>query len=273
MFQYFSTAGLRAAIAAVGLFASSAGTAHAAPIMIDDFDGPAPPSAGQTFFITGSNGGGDPSPYLLKQSQASGILGGQRDSLVNVIGTAQLGSALGVVGWDNSRNAGLFQINTTPGPGSAVILQYDGADADTPTAPGTPAALVNGQGLGNVDLTSGGTNNALVLRFASCDAAGGLTINISATTAGGGTSTYTGSVADHASAYDLLIPFSSFAHTGGGVLTSISSITLVFNVTGVPNVDFALNSIAAVPEPPAFALLAVGACGLLVCGWRRRKQN
>ena len=175
MFQSLFTAGWRAAIAAVGLAALCAGTAPAAQITIDDFDGPAPPSPGQAFFITGTNGGGDPSPFLLKQSQASGVLGGQRDSLVNVIGTAQLGSALGVVGWDTSRNAGLFQINTTPGPGSAVILQYDGVDTDTPRAGGNPAALVTGTGLGNFDLTSGGTNSTLRLRFASSDAPGGLT--------------------------------------------------------------------------------------------------
>lgn len=267
MFSKLFHAKLAPAWAVACLLAISAGTARAATVMIDDFEGPTP---GRTYFITGSSGGGDPSPLLMKQSQASGILGGQRDSLVNVIGTAQLGSALGVVGWDAARNAGLFQINTTPGPGSAVALQYDGTDAD---APGAPAQLTNGQGLGGFDLSSGGSNNVLKLTFASCDAPGGLTINISATSPGGGTSSFLTSVADHNSKYELLIPFSSFTHTGTGTLTSINSISFLFNVAGVPNVDFALDSIAAVPEPSTCVLLAVGVCGLLASGWSRKRQR
>ena len=123
------------------------GVAYVGQLTIDNFNDPNP---AQTYFIPR----GRSDPRLLKASgPAADIIGGDRDLLVNVLGTPNAGSAQGFVGTAGALNA--LQAGAGPGPGNEVTLQYSGANTDSVTGGGS---LTNAQAL-NVDLSNGGVLN------------------------------------------------------------------------------------------------------------------
>src|SRR5687768_15161337 len=234
-----------AAVAALGLGLSAVAQVGAAPIVIDDFGQPNP----EQFYVIGAI---NADPLLHKTSHAS-ILGGERDLLVDVVGTAELTSATGTIG------GGVFDF----GSQDAVLasLQWDGVDADQllPTR-----ALVNAQGL-TVDLTGGGMNGQLVLSFTNLDAgeeSDTLPVSITLTGPAGATASFSGTIPEGIAPFDYVIPFASMSTAGGFSFGNVTSIGLTLNGgTTRPDADFGLDSFTAapIPEPAALSLLGVAA--------------
>jgi hypothetical protein len=242
--------------AAVGLALLTTAVASAAPITIDDFGQPNPE---QFYVIAAINA--DP---LLHKTAHPSILGGERDLLVDVVGSAALTTAAGTVG------GGVLDFGTS-GPVLAM-LQYDGVDADQllPTR-----ALVNAQAM-SVDLTGGGSNNAFRLDFDSID--GGppstpvsYTLTVTSLSPLAGTAVRTGTLAETAVPQSYLIPFASLTPSLNFSFVNVSSITLTLNGgTTQPDTDLRLSLFAAVPEPHSVALLGMGGVALLVAARKRR---
>jgi len=230
----------------------SVASATAAPVLIDDFSQPNPDS----FFVISAL---NPDPYLHKTT-AAGILGGQRDMLIDVQGAPGLTTAVGSIG------AGRLDFGSS-GPVTAY-LQYDGVDVDVI---GPPAALTDGGALGG-NLTGGGTNNQFRLSFNNID--GGVIANplkVSLNLNGpGGTASFSGTIPESALPTTYSVPFSSFATAGSFSFASVSSLLVTLNaVPAASNVDFELTRIETVPEPGTLALCGLGMVGLLL--WRRNR--
>ena len=214
-------------------------------LIIDDFSNPVPP---RVFTINLT----DPDPTLLESSDA-GILGGERDVLVDVVGTPQLTSITGLLG------DGQFVFNSIL-PGTMAVLQYDGIDLD-----GVGPALTNSEGLGGIDLTAYGS--AFYLDLLSIDGGISNTTGVEIRVHGpASASVFADVIPDSAGSYRFTAPFSSFSDAS--VLSDVTSIEMEINPAGVPNVDFVLNEFA-VPEPTTLLVLGLGGLGLL----RKRRQT
>jgi SdrD B-like domain len=195
---------------------------------IDSFSDPDPAAS---WFISALN----PNPYF-RQDSGAGVLGGQRDLLINVLGAPNPISASGFVG-TVSLNNGVFNLATaTNGPGTAATMQYDGTDVDT-------SALNNAHGL-SADLTANG-NNGIRLDFNFLQVGVGTTMNftINATSPGGGTAVFNGVITQSPSGFSLFVPFSSFATAGTFTFANVDSLQFTFNPTGVQDADFEINQI------------------------------
>jgi hypothetical protein len=223
-----------------------------AEFIIDDFSAPANPAIRVISLL-------DPDPSLVKTTDA-GILGGERDVLLDVAGVPRATTFIGEIG------GGTFVFGGAS-PGTAATIQYDGPDADVV---GPPAALVNADGLGGIDLTAYGDRFAL--SFLGIDGGGAQTTGISITvhSPGGTSSTLVDTIPDSAgpSVYTSL-PFASWVLAADP--TNVSAVEFRLNWAGVADVDFELDKISIVPEPSAIALCAAGLACLLAYVWRRRK--
>jgi hypothetical protein len=196
--------------------------------MIDDFSNPDPASV---YFINAV----DPDPLFLQHSGV-GILGSERDLLIDVLGAANPISANGFVG-TTSPNVGVFNLGTaTSGPGSQVIMQYDGADSDT-------AALNNALGL-SADLTTGGNNGIrLDFNFLQIGSSPTMDFTIDVTSAGASAS-YTANLPLDTGAFSVFVPFASFSPVVGVVdFAAVTSLQFSFNELGAQDVDFELDQI------------------------------
>jgi len=224
-----------------------------AEFIIDDFGAPVPPVVRVISLL-------DPDPSLVKTTDL-GILGGERDVLLDVAGVPGFITFAGQIG------AGTFIFGGSS-PGTAATIQYDGLDADIV---GPPAALVNAQGLGGVDLTAYGDRFAL--RFLGIDGGDAQVTDISITvhSPGGFSITLFDTIADSAGPSTYTSPpFASWVVAADP--TNVSAIEFRLNYSGAADVDFELDKISIVPEPSAMALCAAGLACLLACVWRRRKQ-
>ncbi len=213
--------------------------------LVDNFSDPNPASF---YFISAFN----TNPTLLvlpttpPNPPSAGILGGYRDVLVQVLGTASANSAAGYVGTNGA--LGTFDLATaTSAPGTEVTLQYSGSNTDMLSG----GNLTNAMAL-NADLTNGGTNQGLKLDFdflqlptSSMDAE----IFLTTTT---GNEEFTGNIPANVgppAAFSYFAPFSSFVPTSGTPdLTHVTSVKIVMNSAGTPDVDLELNSIEAAPQ-------------------------
>ncbi len=215
-------------------------------VVIDDFSDP-----GSSVVV--AIGLTSPDPTLVK-STGAGILGGERDVLLDVAGAADLDSFIGTIG------AGKLSFNSNS-PGTVLTLQYDGMDSDIV---GPPAGLVNAEGLGGVDLLAMGSY--LYLNFGRIDGGGPQTTGLSIVVSDGmNTSVYSGLIPDSAVPMTYQALFSAFSNPS--VLSAATSIELVLNPQAVEDVDFVLTEIG-VPEPATLGLLGLGS--LILIGRRRR---
>lgn len=243
--------------------------ASGAMIQIDRFIGPNPAQ----FFILGS--GSNPSTTMSYNS--ADVIGGQRDTLVNVVGQGTPTSVVGIIGHDQSYNMDALQVGTNGLSPTVVTLLYSGLAVQA-----SPAALINAHALASgfgMDLTGGGTNDRFQIHFYSSDARPtvGLDVAVTVTSPDGKLSTATVDAPNSTTAFDLYIPFTKLV--GNAVLTNVDSIKFVFNgVRKTPNVDYEVQLLAVVPEPAATTLvvsglLAAGALSVLRRRQRARKSS
>ncbi len=185
---------------------------------IDQFNDPNPAFV---YFINAVNAN-----PLTRNDTGSGILGGQRDLTVNVLGPSNPISANGFVGLVGASN-GVFNLGTaSSGPGTQVIMLYD----------------ANGVGL-LTNLTAGGNNN-LRLDFNFLQVGTGSTMDMKIVlTSPGGTATFTTNVTENGGAFSVIVPFASFSTVGAFTFSNVSSAQFSFNNSGVQDVDFELNDI------------------------------
>ncbi len=187
----------------------------------------------------------------------AGILGGERDILLDVIGTPGFSSFIGEIG------AGSF-ISGCTSPGTAATIQYDGVDAD-------PAdALTNSEGLGPVDLTVHGDRFAL--DFLSLDGGGSqfTEIWITVFSPGGFSDLLVDLIPDSAGPSTYVSPAFGDWVTNADP-TNVAAVEFSMNPIGIDDVDFELDTISIVPEPSTLALCVLGLACALGCVWRRRK--
>lgn len=237
-------------IAAALLVATTAGAAHGGKIVLDDFSAPDSPAV---FVLTLT----DPVALLIKQS-GSGIIGGERDVYIDVLGPASPISASGSLG------NGSFLFSSSS-PGSVVTLQYDGSGpGDTDTS----AGLVNNEGL-LLDLVSA---SHFALDFLSLDAGPGeddVSFTISVTGLFG-EAVYDGAIQESIAPFTHTVDLSDFSLSGGFSWQEVTSVEFVINADGMQDVDFELDELyVKVPEPAAASLFALTVAGV----WTRRRRR
>ena len=238
----------------------------AGTIVIDDFTKPNPY---QYFGITS---GTNTSKEMTQFS--AGALGGQRDTLISVIGAAQPNSASGLLGYDTYYAMNALQMGTNGSSPTVATLQYSGTDNLNTTTSLVSAHALNA-GLG-IDLTSGGVNNRFIIRFASSEAqpTAGLDVLIKITSPGGKSSTVAAVAQNSLNYFNLYVPFANLV--GNASITHVDGITFTFNgANKTPNVDYAVLGLAAVPEPASGVLMgtALGLLGVATFTDRRRKNR
>jgi len=232
----------------------SVSTASAGLIVIDNFDFPDP---ADVIVIADIN-----SNPTVRQYDDPGILGGQRDLMVEVADGSGPMSFLGMVG------QGLFVFGSAF-PGSTATLQYDGIDDET-GAPG----LEQGTGaLFDLIGTSIGPDEGILIKFNALDTgptSGVMDIAITLTSELG-TATYTGDVEDNPNSFDFFVHFNEFTASPGFSFNEVKSMEVVFNSLARQDIDFELTLLAVTPEPTSGLLALMGSLG----GWAliRRKRR
>ena len=227
---------------AVGLAVLAARTPAMAALIIDDFSRPTP-QAVTVLDLFGS--------HEVIETVDPGILGGERDVLIDV------NSSAGPVSYAGTLGEGTFLFGSAS-PGAYAMVQYDGIDTDGD-------ALFISLGLDSIDLTEFG--NGFYLDFLSLDGGGSATtdLRIDIYADGGVTGKFFGDIPSSPTPFRYVAPFSSFASSGA--LTEALNVTFTFNDPAIPDVDFLLDEIG-IPEPATFSLLALAALAL-----RRKRQS
>ncbi len=208
-------------------------------LVVDSFDAPNGQGAPETYFINFQ----DTDPTLIKTVDA-GILGGERDLLVDVLGQSNALSAFGSIGFDGT--SGKFDF-ASAAPGTQATLQYDGQSLVDDSF-GPPATLINVEALDSADLTDGGVNTGLRVDFNSLQVGGNtnhLDVKVQVTDTSGGLATYTGLIAENAGPSSFFMPFTAFVQPGNFAFDDVTSVTVSFNTEGIADVDFSVDSITA----------------------------
>lgn len=243
------------------------GSSGLGALVIDDFAAPEPVRVPIIAWV-------DPDPTLIETGDP-GILGGERDLLLDVIGTAAPSSLIGEVGGGRLRFGGLC-------PGTTATLQYDGVDCDEPGNPdplaGWPAALICSEQLGGMDLTAYGHSFGLELAYID----GGLRqvtdLEVEVHSAYGG-GLLAVEIPDSAVPLEAHLPFSRFRDLADpglpadpDVFTAATSIQYRFNPGGDEDVDFELDQlIVATPEPSTLVMWSIGLLTLALGHCCRRR--
>ncbi len=203
----------------------------ASTLNIDNFSDPNPPDV---FFINAL----DPNPYLMKYPGA-GIIGGERDLAVQVLGPSNPISASGFVGSVGMANGAMNLGTASSGPGSQLTLQYDGVDLLAP--------LVNALGMSEDLLANGSNGIRLDFNFLQVGTGTTMSLEILATSSGGSAS-FNGLITQNPGSFSVFVPYASFSTVGAFTFADITSLQFAFNQTGVQDVDFEIDQIVAVQQ-------------------------
>ena len=200
--------------------------------IVDSFD-----AAAQLVFDETNNG----IPVTSSiQGPISEIIGGERDLLVNktsVNGRVQMSV-------NDPLLPGFLSFDSIQTGQGQRVVSWDGIDND--------AVTINDAGLGNLDLTTGGTATGLRLETGADSAAGTATIRIYTDDGVAGTtarfSTGVVQIPDTGGAASSLefLPFSAFTATGGGGADFTRVGAIVLEITGAANVNGAANLVGAI---------------------------
>jgi hypothetical protein len=259
-------------LAALAMLLAGAAIARAGSVQIDDFSQPNPY---QLFSI---KSGMNSTNELIEMS--AGAFGGERDMLYNAYGQAVPTTLSGFAGYLASHQQNGLWINSNGFAPTVTTLMYS-INTDGETAPASLAAPRISQLSASIDLTNGGLNDRFLIHFLSSDAQPtvGLDVTISYTSPGGGSSSLTVNAQNTTSAFDLYVPFSSFAGHGDASLDDVNNISIVFNgVRKTANADFAVSMISTVPavivpEPATWSMMATALVGLAWVAHRRRARR
>jgi hypothetical protein len=207
-------------------------------LYIDDF------SSGSFTVVAGSA-----NPRVEAVRSGAGILGGERDVMLDWISGPQFAS--GIINGD-----GHLYMNTDAETVGRLYLQYDGFDGELEND------LVQTPGTGlNANLT-GFTD--FVFRFRAVNGTFGsdiaTTILVTSSTGTVSHTVFTGSGLNQ-------VTTASFGSFSGVDWSNVQRLDFIFN--GNMSSDWTLDSIEVVPEPATMAVLGLGAAALM----RRRRRS
>lgn len=227
------------------------------------------PTAGDTATVITSGVGGS--------VNGAGILGGNRDLFVSLIGNGGNSNRTASIGV----NAGVLDFSVDTLAQGRGQIQWDGA-ANT-------SESIDFTGLGGADLTDGGTLNAFELDVVFSD--GGFNFEVTAYTDANNWTRISFISNAHPVPATTTIPFSAFqtlalcgsvnpapgvlsitCGTGTANLANLGALVVDLDrFGGSTSIDLTLDNVRTVPEPGVLALVGVG---LLAAGFvgRRRKQ-
>jgi hypothetical protein len=185
---------------------------------------------------------------------AGGMLGGERDGYLVLTSGGSAATSEVVDGTLSQREMA--------GSDSQLYLVWDGPDN---------LVFIDHSGLGGVDFTAGGTQDALSIQILLNAPSAATTLNFLAYTSASDYSqaTFTAPVG----ASTQIVSFASFVPlAGSGVDFSQIGALAFFSDQGISeqSMDFGVIQTTAVPEPSAFALVLTGVIGL--AGWRRSRR-
>jgi len=163
-------------------------------------------------------------------ASGSGILGSERDLWLALADGKIDGTRL-----EARISGGVLSIASGLGVEGAVHLEWDGADADSQTLDPT--------GLGGVDLTNAGQQDAFRLSLSFADKPVDFTLDVFSDEQNASHLTATSPGKIHATTVDLVLPYTDFvpASGTGATFTNAGAVALVIAISGAP--DMIIDSI------------------------------